>query len=209
MSDDKKDDYEVGYGKPPKSSQFKKGQPSPNPKGRPRKEALLSAAIREALGDDVTVNAKDGSKYKMKAAKAIGKKVVGQAASGDVSSQRLLLSLEKADAGRGQGGDAKGMLEQEPDEASQHLTLYLADLMRVTAKSSLFERDADGKTVLSPIGAPLSRLCNDVMGGQIQTAEHYKQARRDALIQTMDAMDDFAFEHLRHWQKNIQKSDLE
>ena len=34
MSNDN-DDYEVGYGRPPKSGQFKKGQ-SGNPKGRPR-----------------------------------------------------------------------------------------------------------------------------------------------------------------------------
>lgn len=84
-----------------------------------------------------------------------------------------------------------------------------ADLMRVTAKSSLFELDADGKTVPSPIGAPLSRLCNDVMGGQIQTAEHYKQARRGAVLQTLEALDDFAFERLLQYQKNLQKSDLE
>jgi len=32
---DKPDDYEVGYGKPPKHGQFKPGQ-SGNPKGRPK-----------------------------------------------------------------------------------------------------------------------------------------------------------------------------
>jgi Family of unknown function (DUF5681) len=29
-------DYEVGYGRPPRERQFKKGEPSRNPKGRPR-----------------------------------------------------------------------------------------------------------------------------------------------------------------------------
>src|SRR3984893_6198924 len=29
-------DYEVGYGRPPREHQFKKGEPSRNPKGRPR-----------------------------------------------------------------------------------------------------------------------------------------------------------------------------
>lgn len=37
MSDDKTlDDYEVGYGKPPKNTQFRKGV-SGNPRGRPKK----------------------------------------------------------------------------------------------------------------------------------------------------------------------------
>ena len=31
--------YQVGYGKPPEYTQFKKGQPSPNPKGRPRRKS--------------------------------------------------------------------------------------------------------------------------------------------------------------------------
>ena len=29
-------DYEVGYGRPPRAHRFKKGEPSRNPKGRPR-----------------------------------------------------------------------------------------------------------------------------------------------------------------------------
>src|SRR3984893_15584126 len=29
-------DYEVGYGRPPREHQFRKGEPSRNPKGRPR-----------------------------------------------------------------------------------------------------------------------------------------------------------------------------
>ena len=43
MSDSSKDDFEVGYGKPPKSTQFKKGQ-SGNPGGRPKKSAPTVAS---------------------------------------------------------------------------------------------------------------------------------------------------------------------
>ena len=34
-------DHQVGYCKPPVATQFKKGQPSANPKGRPKGESLM------------------------------------------------------------------------------------------------------------------------------------------------------------------------
>lgn len=48
MSDNENDDYEVGYGKPPKSTRFKKGQ-SGNPLGRPKKQHKDVAAHMAAL----------------------------------------------------------------------------------------------------------------------------------------------------------------
>ena len=35
-------DYAVGFARPPVANRFKKGEPSPNPKGRPRKAVLTS-----------------------------------------------------------------------------------------------------------------------------------------------------------------------
>ena len=43
------DDYEVGYGRPPKDHRFKKGAPSANPLGRPRK--LLAPGSSETLDE--------------------------------------------------------------------------------------------------------------------------------------------------------------
>lgn len=63
MAEDKKDspDYEVGYGKPPQHSKFKKGQ-SGNPKGRPPKEKGPIKLDMEELLDGprrVTVGGKE------------------------------------------------------------------------------------------------------------------------------------------------------
>jgi Family of unknown function (DUF5681) len=46
--------YQVGYGRPPTGSQFKKGT-SGNPRGRPKHSKNMKTIIREALTSPVTV----------------------------------------------------------------------------------------------------------------------------------------------------------
>src|SRR5688572_20735743 len=85
--------YEVGYGKPPPHSRFRKGQ-SGNPTGRPRgmsrgrtsdlalKEAFRLVSVRE--GDKVT---------KMPAMQAVLRSLVAFAAKGSGPAQRALIEL--------------------------------------------------------------------------------------------------------------------
>lgn len=48
------DDYEVGYKKPPKGSQFKKGQ-SGNPKGRPKGSRNVANIYQDLLEEELNV----------------------------------------------------------------------------------------------------------------------------------------------------------
>ena len=55
MTDEKTaGDYEVGYRKPPKDRQFKRGQ-SGNPKGRPKEAKAGPTNVAEILGEPLTV----------------------------------------------------------------------------------------------------------------------------------------------------------
>jgi Family of unknown function (DUF5681) len=54
MPPDNEADYEVGYGKPPRHTRFKKGQ-SGNPRGRPNGSKNLSTLLSETLSEPVIV----------------------------------------------------------------------------------------------------------------------------------------------------------
>ena len=55
-------DYEVGYGKPPKEHQFKSGQRSANPGGRPK--TRKSKTLDDKLDQKVVVGNKNGRQVK-------------------------------------------------------------------------------------------------------------------------------------------------
>src|SRR5947209_656201 len=92
MSDE--DEYEVGYGKPPKDTQFRKGQ-SGNPKGRPKKELSLPEMVRKAFLARVRVKGENGEHYHMSKAEAAITQVANAAAKGDRKAFNQLLQLLK------------------------------------------------------------------------------------------------------------------
>jgi hypothetical protein len=58
---DKPEDYKVGYGKPPKSGQFKKGT-SGNPSGRPKKPTDSVSVLMRELDSKFTIKESDQRK---------------------------------------------------------------------------------------------------------------------------------------------------
>ncbi len=97
---DKKDatNDSVGYGRPPKRHQFKKGQ-SGNPKGRPRGQKSFLALLDEAL--DQCVPVQEAGKRKMIKKYVVGaKQFANKIASGDYRALKLLLDLQASPAWR-------------------------------------------------------------------------------------------------------------
>ena len=91
MSKDQKKGYEVGYGKPPKDTQFEKGK-SGNPKGRPIGTPDLKAIVRKLLLSQVTIT-EGGKKKKVSALTATVMRLNEKALKGDMRAIEKLLSL--------------------------------------------------------------------------------------------------------------------
>jgi predicted Rdx family selenoprotein len=91
MPSDKQRYYEVGYGKPPCQSRFKKGQ-SGNPRGRAPGAQNLKTVLIDALNELVVV-AENGGRRKISKRQAIIKQLVNQAAKGDWPAAKLLFQI--------------------------------------------------------------------------------------------------------------------
>src|SRR6516225_8607351 len=79
--------YKVGYGKPPKTRQFKKGK-SGNPQGR----LNLATDLTAELGEHITVR-EDGRPRKVSKQRALIKSLMAKALQGDVRAMTSLLAL--------------------------------------------------------------------------------------------------------------------
>ncbi len=93
-SDDDNEDYDVGYKKPPKDKQFKKGQ-SGNPKGRPPKK-LIYEVLEAKLNEMVTITTKDGKKVTMTMKEAWIQQLVQSSASGKSAATKNLIYLMRS-----------------------------------------------------------------------------------------------------------------
>jgi hypothetical protein len=85
-------DYEVGYGKPPRNTRFKKGEASANPRGRPRKN--LAASLVEGLNKKVVVT-ENGRRRKIAVREAITSQLINKSATADLRAIKILLDLMK------------------------------------------------------------------------------------------------------------------
>lgn len=87
----KKKPYEVGYGKPPKSTQFQPGK-SGNPKGRPKGIRNLNTDLEEELSLQILVT-EGGTQQQTTKQRAMLKSLFAKALNGDVRASGVLINL--------------------------------------------------------------------------------------------------------------------
>ena len=84
-------DYDVGYGKPPLHSRFKKGF-SGNPRGRPSGSKNISTLVQEALDEPVIVT-EEGGRRKITKRQAMVTQLVNRSAKADLRALKILLDM--------------------------------------------------------------------------------------------------------------------
>lgn len=93
--------YRVGYRRPPRHSQFRKGQ-SGNPKGRPKARKNLNNETLEILGEQIKVN-ESGRPRALSKQTIIIKRMVADAIQGDAKARdqllRLIIRIESTETG--------------------------------------------------------------------------------------------------------------
>ena len=91
MPREQREDYEVGYGKPPRHTRFAQGQ-SGNPRGRPSGAKNFTTLLSEALNEPVIVT-EHGGRRKVSKRQAIVTQLVNRSATADFRAIKILLDI--------------------------------------------------------------------------------------------------------------------
>lgn len=139
----KKNDYEVGYGKPPKHSRFKTGQ-SGNPKGRPKGANGVTACLRRELESRITIR-EENRELRVSKAEAIAKRLTAVALKGDMKALLALLKIDPEMLADNETRDSDSKQTFAPDPVDfEILRDYLASTSEAEEDIKEEEGDHDG-----------------------------------------------------------------
>lgn len=111
--------YEVGYAKPPKTSQFRKGE-SGNKSGRPKGSKNITTLLMEALSEEVVVT-ENGRPRRISKLQLGVDQFVNQFAGGDLRAAAMTFKRLDADENRIDSEPTDG-LDEADREVAQTLT---------------------------------------------------------------------------------------
>jgi hypothetical protein len=136
MPDNRDSDYQVGYGKPPQHTRFKKGE-SGNPTGRPKNSKNLTTLLEKELKQRVVIT-ENGRRRSITKQEAMVKHLVNKAVSGDRPLMQLLLEEIRLLEARAASSPSDASI----DEADREVMRQIQERMRRLMKGE--EEDARG-----------------------------------------------------------------
>jgi hypothetical protein len=110
----------VGYRKPPKSTQFKKGK-SGNPTGRPRGSRGVSAVLRDVIRQKIPVT-ENGKTRRVPALEVMLRRLANDAMRNDPRALKLILSLVDRHA---EAPESESRIDEVLAEDQEILARYL------------------------------------------------------------------------------------
>lgn len=128
MPPEKPRDYDVGYGKPPRHTRFKKGS-SGNPRGRPSGSKNLATLFSEALNETVTV-VENGRRRKITKREAVVAQLVNKSAGADLRAIKILFDIQQAIEARSDATAATGSPAELGQSDQAIIDRYLRKLNR-------------------------------------------------------------------------------
>lgn len=137
--------YKVGYKKPPKHSQFKKGQPSANPRGRKKKSRNFAVLLSKALQETVTV-VKNGLKKKMTAQEAITLTLVASAIKGNDRAIERIFKLFPEQHPKEAARQLNAAMDLELDALDSDMLNKLHELIKLVQEEALEAEKSSDKT---------------------------------------------------------------
>lgn len=149
-------DYSVGYAKPPKEHQFKKGERSKNPRGRPKRSRV--DRLTKILDQKITIT-EGGKPRRVPLSEALDIKLVRRALEGDLAAHKVLIKAQamfaKFEAERAPTeAEVRKKIEEERQnaEVTAKLTKQLVDDINTTAswvKKRILVGDGKGRRDLA------------------------------------------------------------
>jgi hypothetical protein len=119
MSTHDESDYQVGYGKPPEATQFRKGR-SGNPKGRPKTSKNIGTMLEEVFFRKITIT-ENGVRREVTMLEAILRQVANGAAKGEARHVdrvvKLLPTLQDARAAAEASAETGAPVDPQADMA--------------------------------------------------------------------------------------------
>ncbi len=134
------DDYEVGFRKPPKASQFKTGQ-SGNPKGRPKGTRNLRSDLLDELQEPVLIR-EGASSTQVSKQRAMVKRLFAMAINGNTRAMNIALNLMLRVVEPYSEDDPGEPLDEQEREILETLQARLAKRLRASEGAEAVERDS-------------------------------------------------------------------
>ena len=128
MPDNRDSDYQMGYGKPPQHTRFKKGE-SGNPSGRPKGSKNLTTLLEKELKQRVVVT-ENGRRRSITKQEAMVKHLVNKAVSGDRPLMQLLLDEIRLVEARAASSPSGTNLDEADREVMRQIQERMRRLMK-------------------------------------------------------------------------------